>query len=117
MATSPQRAPWWPIALVGMLLVGLGLLNICSSRGWLTQGLPAASVQSFLDQSPLQFGAWTGKVQTIPPKQLQIAEAHASLSRLYQREGPTTAVQVMLLYGPPGALGAHTPDVCFAHAG
>jgi hypothetical protein len=50
-------------------------------------------------------------------KILDRAEATASLSRAYQHEKTKAIMSVLLLCGPPGPIGAHTPDICYGGLG
>jgi len=93
---------------------GLGLANLLRTPA--SAGIAAEDAQAKLDGVPLTIGKWFGTVQAIPEKQLKVAEASAFLSRIYRCDGKP-AVQVMVLYGGPGPLGAHTPEVCYQGAG
>lgn len=105
---------YWPVIVIVLAFGGLGVANLLRSPA--VAGIAAADAQARLDAIPLAVGSWSGTVQAIPEKQLKVAEAQASLSRVYRREG-VVPVQVMVLYGGPGPLGAHTPEVCYQGAG
>ena len=106
---------YWPMIVIVAAFGALGLANVLRSPA--VAGLAATDAQANLDAVPLTIGSWVGTVQTIPEKQLKVAEAQASLSRLYRRTDTGATVQVMVLYGGPGPLGAHTPEVCYQGAG
>ncbi len=75
----------------------------------------AGAVQAKLDSVPMRLGEWEGTPTTIDAGHLRVAEANAHLSRTYRKGG--IAVNVLVLFGEPGPLGAHTPDVCYRSAG
>ena len=78
--------------------------------------IDAADAQTRLDALPWQIGGYRGGPQEMPAGQLRVAEAKAHLSREYiDRAGHR--VHVLVLFGGPGPLGAHTPEVCYAAAG
>ena len=64
---------------------------------------------------PTTLDGWAGTDTVVDPKQLKVAEAQAHLSRVYTKDGRSVAV--LVLYGEPGPLGAHTPDVCYGASG
>ncbi len=106
---------FWPVAAIAIVFGGIGLSSALKpSRG---ESAAAADVQARLDAVPLAFGDWAGTVNVIPPKHLQIAEAQAHLSRTYTHKSSRRSASVMLLYGEPGPLGAHTPETCYVGAG
>jgi hypothetical protein len=106
---------YWPIALIVLVFGGLGLANALKpSPG---QSEEATLVQAKLDALPMTIGDWKAEASTIPPKQLVVAEAQAHLSRIYTNAKSRSSINVMLLYGEPGPLGAHTPETCYAGAG
>ena len=106
---------FWPIAAIAIVFGGIGLSGVMKPpRG---QSADAAATQARLDAVPTTLGAWVAATNVIPPEHLRIAEAQAYLSRTYTNAGRREAVSVMLLYGEPGPLGAHTPETCYVGAG
>ena len=106
---------FWPIAAIAIVFGGIGLSGVMKPpRG---QSADAAETQARLDAMPLTLGAWVATANVIPPKHLEIAEAQAYLSRTYTNAARRESVSVMLLYGEPGPLGAHTPETCYVGAG
>lgn len=96
------------------LLIGVG--------AWLTLSGPDASeapdlVQQKLAKVPKQIGPWQGTDVEVSEKKMRVAEAEAYLNRVYEHESGRESVSVMVLYGEPGALGAHDPKVCYAGTG
>ena len=105
---------FWPVAAIAVVFGGIGLSGVMKpSRG---QSADAAEAQARLDAVPMALGVWAATATAIPPKHLDIAEAQAHLSRTYTAAG-RTPVSVMILYGEPGPLGAHTPETCYVGAG
>jgi len=60
---------------------------------------------------------WTGSDLAMDQKILDRAEATAAMHRSYQNEKTKASVSVLLLCGPPGPIGAHTPDICYGGLG
>jgi len=104
--------------VIAVVFGGIGLSGAMKSP--LGQSAAAADVQARLDAVPLALGAageWVGVAHAVPPKHLRVAEAQAHLSRTYTHQSSRAAVAVMLLYGEPGPLGAHTQETCYVGAG
>jgi hypothetical protein len=70
-----------------------------------------------LDAVPAAFGDWTSAEQPMDEKVMKVAEAAGSVSRAYTNRKTGAQVGVLLLCGPTGPIGAHTPDVCYAGNG
>ncbi|OWK47516.1 exosortase-associated EpsI family protein [Fimbriiglobus ruber] len=104
----------WPVAVVVVVFAAVGVYSLKPQAG---KAEAAVSIQTRLDQIPLAVGPWTGTPVVVPEKQLRIAEAQAHLSRSYLRSDNRASVGVLVLYGEPGPLGAHTPEVCYEGAG
>ena len=66
---------------------------------------------------PRVIGPWTGVEMRMEQKILDRAEATAAMSRAYQHEKSKAIVSVLLLCGPTGPIGAHTPDICYGGLG
>lgn len=105
----------WPVVIVVASFTALGVVNALNALTG--QSVAAVETQARLATFPRTLGSWIGTDSPISAKQLQIAEAQAHLSRVYSCDSPQATVSTLLLYGEPGALGAHTPQVCFAGAG
>ncbi len=105
----------WPVGLVVLVFGAVGMRTALKPS--IGGGADAVAAQARLDAVPLALGDWAGVPTPVPPKQLRIAEAQAHLSRTYTHAKTGTAVSVLVLYGEPGPLGAHTPETCYAGAG
>jgi hypothetical protein len=106
------------------ILVVLIACGLVGAYGFLRPGPAAgeapAAVQAKLDALPLNFDGWVGQNADATPelqRTMAIAEAKAYLSRTYKDQKTGDSVAVMLLYGEPGAMGAHTPSVCYRGSG
>ena len=104
-----------PVAALGVVFVAIGVAD--ALRPAAGDSPVARSAQARLDAVPMTVGAWAGESVPVPPKHLRIAEAQAHLSRTYTRGRSGPAVSVLVLYGEPGPLGAHTPESCYAGSG
>jgi hypothetical protein len=69
------------------------------------------------DSIPMKIGPWTGFRKELTESTLRGAEAQAYLCRIYRHETTREEVSVLVLYGQPAALGAHTPEVCYSAIG
>lgn len=80
-------------------------------------GFTPAEMTAKLAAVPRKIGPWAGVDQAVGEKALRTAEAQAHLSRTYTHESTGEAVTVLVLYGEPAGLGAHTPEVCYSGIG
>jgi hypothetical protein len=86
----------------------------------LTSGTTSGDVRTAaakLDAVPAAFGDWTSTESPLDEKVLKVAEAAGHVSRIYTNRKNNTQVSVLLLCGPTGPIGAHTPEVCYAGNG
>ena len=117
---SRREWPKWAQGLViGLAVLGLAaaayIEGTLSGRWGASAELKAASAK--LDDVPKTFGDWTGQDLPLADKVLRVAEATGYVQRSY-RNGKTGAeVTILLLCGPPGPIGAHTPEYCYAGNG
>ena len=105
----PATVAWLTVVGVILGLAGLGAMHRQSSRPPAMKSV--ADIAAKFNALPMRIAGWSGTPMTIDAKQLRTTEALASLSRSYH--DAQQAVVVLLLYGPPGPLGAHTPEVCY----
>lgn len=70
-----------------------------------------------LDNVPRDFGNWKGTDTPIDDKIIRIAEAVGNVSRNYVNTKNGEQINVLLLCGPSGPIGAHTPEVCYGGLG
>lgn len=105
-------------ALIGLVVaafLSLGVANTVKMLGAASND--RVEVQARLDEIPSSIGEWVAEDAPLSEKQLRIAEADASLSRIYRHTNGYDSINVLVLYGQPGPLGAHTPEVCYAGTG
>jgi hypothetical protein len=75
-------------------------------------------IQAKLDAIPLAFGDWTGEVRPFDEKILKHANALAHRYIRFTRGGSKPAgVDILLLAGDPGEIGAHDPERCYGGTG
>ena len=103
------------IATLFALLAGVGVWNALRPRA--AESEPPDVANERLAGIPKQIGDWTGSETGVNLKAMRIAEAEAYSSRTYANSKTNEAYSVMLLYGPPGDLGAHDPKTCYAGTG
>lgn len=103
------------IGIAIVLLVALGVFDVLrASRLEASSG----DAQRRLDSIPLTFGDWSGEIRTFDEKMIRATKAVAHSYRRYTRGGAKPAlVDVLILAGPPGELGAHDPERCYGGTG
>ncbi len=106
---------YWPVLVVVVGLVAVGLSNLLTAP--LGSSETAKATQRRFAGFPQTIGPWTGTELPLSERQVALAEAQANLSRTYTRADPVAAVNVLVLYGDSGPLGAHTPEVCYEGSG
>jgi hypothetical protein len=70
-----------------------------------------------LERVPSEFGSWVGTDSPLDEKIVRIAEAAGNVSRSYVNSKNGDRINVLLLCGPSGPIGAHTPDICYGGLG
>jgi hypothetical protein len=109
--------PRWLV--IGVAVVGLiaaAVVEGISSGRW-NQSADVRAAAAKLDGVPAAFGDWTSTESPQDEKVLKVAEAAGCVSRIYTNRKTGTQVSVLLLCGPTGPIGAHTPEVCYAGNG
>jgi hypothetical protein len=97
------------------LFLAIGLWNTLGSG--LGPSEPGEVVQKRLDRVPLALGNWVGQDLPMHEKQVKVAHAEAYLNRSYMERSSGRTVNVLVIYGNPGDLGAHDPKVCYGSTG
>ena len=103
------------IGAVLALLLGVGVWN--AVRPGVADSLSPAAASERMMSIPRQIGPWIAVDNEVNSKTMRVAEAEAYLSRSYGNQLTKESYSVMLLYGPPGDLGAHDPKTCYAGTG
>lgn len=106
---------YWPLFVILVALIAVGLMSVLSAP--VGSSVAAKETQERFNGFARTLGPWTGTELAMSERQLKIAEAQAHLSRTYQRDNPSAAVNVLILFGDSGPLGAHTPEVCYEGSG
>jgi len=106
---------FWPVLVVVVGLVAVGLMGVLTAP--LGSSEAARETQRRFEGFAQTIGPWTGTDTKLSDRQLALAEAQANLSRTYRRADPPAALNVLILYGDSGPLGAHTPEVCYEGSG
>jgi hypothetical protein len=103
------------LCAAGMIVAVAFLEGKRTNRWGSNEGLTLASKK--LEKIPSSFGAWVGSENPIDGKILRVAEATGTISRLYHNTKTGDTINVLLLCGPSGPIGAHTPEVCYGGLG
>ena len=107
---------WLVIAIAVVGLIAAAVVEGISSNRW-SQSSDLRAASAKLDGVPAAFGDWTSTESPMNEKVLKVAEATGHVSRIYTNRKNGAQVSVLLLCGPTGAIGAHTPEVCYAGNG
>src|SRR5580698_6104219 len=104
------------VILAAGLVVAVALVEGIRTNRWGTaEDIQAAAKK--LDYIPREFGPWVGTDAPIDEKIIRIAEASGNVSRTYMNRKNGERINVLLLCGPTGPIGAHTPEYCYGGIG
>ena len=111
----PAKAP---IAVLLAVLVGFGLFGLLQPGP--APGERPEDVARKQEAVPLKMGDWQGSESERTTKDeadMRVAGAKASLNRRYKHTKTGEEVAVLVLYGIPAEMGAHSPQVCYRAIG
>jgi hypothetical protein len=101
-----------PVGLAIVILIAAGLLNGIWINRWNLSSEPSASAAR-MEDIPKEFGEWKAQGnREIDDQSKAIGEIAGYMSRIYSHSSGSD-VACLIVCGRPGAIGAHTPDVCF----
>lgn len=103
------------VGAAAAMLAGAGVVEGWRSGRWASEDRTAAAAK--LQVIPLRAGDWVGTDLPIDPKLIRVAEASGHIQRVYRNERTGEVVTVLMLCGPSGPIGAHTPEYCYAGLG
>lgn len=103
------------VVAAGMVIAAAVTEGVRSNRWGNNDDIQAAVAR--LDGVPSAFGDWVGTEVPIDEKVLQVAEAAGNVSRVFVNRKTHERVSVLLLCGPTGPIGAHTPEACYGGMG
>ena len=107
---------WLPIVGALLVLLGVGLYGV--TRSGPEPGEEPEAVQVKLNGVPMKIGDWQAKAEIpLTEGEVRTGGFRAYLSREYVRKPEGDGIGVLVLYGEPGDLGAHTPDICYGGKG
>jgi hypothetical protein len=100
-----------PMILAIVILLAGGLVNGIWIDRWNLSSEPSASAAK-LEGIPMEIGDWKAPGnREIDDQSKAIGEIAGYMGRVYSHL--STDVACLIVCGRPGAIGAHTPDVCF----
>ena len=105
--------------VLAMLIVFAGFTLFALLQPGLAPGQSPDEVNARLASVPLNIGNWTGtdnQRTDKDSKDMRIAGALASISRRY-RDEKGNEISLLVLYGKPAYMGAHSPQVCYGAIG
>lgn len=104
------------ILLAAAVVVAVAVIEGIRSNRWgSSEDIQTATAR--LERVPQSFGDWVGTEAPLDPKIVRVAEATGHVSRVYVNRKTGARIDVLLLCGPSGPIGAHTPDVCYSGLG
>lgn len=111
---SANAARYLPVGVAGAALLLAGAFQYARSA---KQADPAAAAaaQAKLDSLPLSVAGWAGTPREFDEKILRHARAVAYSSRSYVRGADR--VEMLVIAGDPGDIGAHDPERCYGGIG
>jgi hypothetical protein len=120
LAINDRRSSFMLKGLIVIFAAGLVVAvalfeGIRTNRWGAGEDMEAAARK--LDSIPREFGPWVGTDAPIDEKIIRIAEAAGIVSRSYVNRKNGELVNVLLLCGPTGPIGAHTPEYCYGGIG
>jgi hypothetical protein len=102
--------------LAGGAIVAVATVEGLRTNRWgATEDVQAAAGK--LENIPINFGNWKGIDSPIDEKIIRVAEAVGNVSRSYVNSKNGERINVLLLCGPSGPIGAHSPEVCYGGLG
>jgi hypothetical protein len=104
----------WIVAFV--LVVGAGVVQGLHTDRWMNSP-DLAVADAKLEGLPMTFGEWEGKDRVMEASQKDLAEIVGYKMRTYRHKGTGAEVQVLIMFGRPGPIAVHSPDICFRGLG
>lgn len=108
---------WLRSLLVVLVLLTGGAARLRMAAEVRAQAEASKEPPAPLASLPLELGEWSGSEAQLDPLIARATGATDSLLRRYQDKRTGTTIDVILLYGPPGALFIHAPEVCYPASG
>jgi hypothetical protein len=99
-----------------VVLVATGFSHGLRTDRWGTAQVVVDAARR-LDAVPDKVGDWVSKPFEIDVKHLEIGQIAGYRARTYTHQPTGNEISVLLVCGRPGAIGAHTPDVCYGTTG
>lgn len=119
---TPRRRrdrPWLSALVIVLAVAGLAAAAVFEGIGsgrWGASG-DARAAAAKLDGVPPTFGDWAGLDVPLDDKVVRVAEATGYVQRIYRNRKTGAELTVLLLCGPSGPIGAHTPEYCYTGNG
>ncbi|MGL4551812.1 MAG: exosortase-associated EpsI family protein [Gemmataceae bacterium] len=113
--TSLLRSAAAVLVFAGLLVGGTVVHGLRTERWGKAAALGDAA--RALESVTREFGDWEATDVKLDDRQLQIGEIAGYLCRDYVHRPTGERVLVLVVCGRPGAVGAHSPEVCYRGAG
>jgi hypothetical protein len=115
-ASEVSMLRYIPVLLAALLLVFSGVFHGIHTGRWSTSA-EVETAAARCESLPLKIGEWLGEeASPLPDAEIKLAEIAGYVTRKYTNS-KGDHIQVLLLWGRPGPIAVHTPEVCFPGAG
>jgi hypothetical protein len=100
-----------PVGVAVGLVLATGVVHGLWTDRWDLAAVPPVR----LDEVPMTLGDWHGRSRELDPRIL--GPITGCLTRTYVNDVSGASLTVSLVYGRPGPVAIHTPDVCYVASG
>jgi hypothetical protein len=104
------------IAGAAAILLATGIAHGLRTDRWGEDQALTDAVRRLQDV-PTRVGEWTSVDTPLDERQIRAAQISGHVARRFTHEPTGRSVVMLLLVGRPGAIGAHSPDVCYTGSG
>jgi hypothetical protein len=105
-----------PLAATALILAATGYLHGRWTDRWgISETMTVAAAK--LQELPLTIGDWDGSYREMDPEVLALTGGLAAVVPRFNNRQTGEVIDLMILYGRPGPVSVHTPDVCYVGAG
>jgi hypothetical protein len=105
-----------PILVAATMLLAAGIAHGLRTDRW-GKATEVIEAGQRLQHIPPSHNDWASDEVHLDARQLEIAHVTGYLCRRYIHQITGSSLTLLIVAGRPGAIGAHTPDVCYQGAG
>jgi hypothetical protein len=105
-----------PVLAAACVLGLTGLAHGIRSDRWRV-GAEVQAAAARLQKLPVQVGDWDGRAVDVTADEIRVAQMAGHYSQKFSHRISAEEASMLLLCGRPGAIGSHTPDLCYQGLG